>query len=385
MNHQHTLDGTRPFAFGCIVAGTLAAAAMSAGAAPPTTTESKTAHGDAVVRTRSVGGTSEADAQRVAEGLRQHGMTIAKAIELAEAQLKGQAVEVHCASTSRRSGATDGPMSLDVTVVDASGRVMVATVDVATGKIASTRAATGDPMSASDEHHGIIKGSEFRGRDVVNAMNRKIGDITELAIDEARGRVAYAIVDLDDSSRVIAVPWSSLHHDEKVCRIDLRGPRDIDTAPAFEPSAWPRMNTDEFGQPIAEFYGTPLYGRDMSLPTGTPFTLIKLSDVIGMNIQSPTGEALGEIEDLVIDPDSGRISYAALSFGGFLGFNDKLFAVPWDALSARKDGKVVFAVTKERLKDAPGFDKKNWPATANPSFERNVRDFYRKRTAGANE
>ena len=59
----------------------------------------------------------------------------------------------------------------------------------------------------------------------------------------------------------------------------------------------------------------------------------------------------------MLDVPSGRVAYAVLSFGGFLGMGEKLFVVPWSALTLDTVNKrFVLDVTKERLKDAPGFD-----------------------------
>lgn len=54
--------------------------------------------------------------------------------------------------------------------------------------------------------------------------------------------------------------------------------------------------------------------------------------VTGDSVRNANGDDLGRIEDLVIDVESGRVNYAVLSFGGFLGIAGKLFAVPWEAL-----------------------------------------------------
>ena len=54
--------------------------------------------------------------------------------------------------------------------------------------------------------------------------------------------------------------------------------------------------------------------------------------ITGDKVINMAGEHLGKIEDLMIDLGNGRIAYAVLSFGGFLGFGNKLFAVPWEAL-----------------------------------------------------
>ncbi len=93
-----------------------------------------------------------------------------------------------------------------------------------------------------------------------------------------------------------------------------------------------------------------------------PSRVISASSVKGSNVWNYTGEKLGNIDDVMFDMESGRITYALLSFGGFLGFGDKLFAVPWAALEPNPDEKSFnLNVAKETLEDAPGFDKDNWP------------------------
>ncbi len=74
------------------------------------------------------------------------------------------------------------------------------------------------------------------------------------------------------------------------------------------------------------------------------------------------GEHVGKIEELMIDVTTGRVAYAVLSFGGFLGFGGKLFALPWSALTVDEPHKrFVCNVTKEALDRMPGFDKQHWP------------------------
>jgi sporulation protein YlmC with PRC-barrel domain len=88
------------------------------------------------------------------------------------------------------------------------------------------------------------------------------------------------------------------------------------------------------------------------------------STIKGYKVVDTNGDNLGKIEDLMIDLDSGRIAYAALSFGGFLGMSDKLFAVPWQALSPIANGQTfVLAVPREVLEKAEGFDRDKCPTT----------------------
>jgi sporulation protein YlmC with PRC-barrel domain len=97
------------------------------------------------------------------------------------------------------------------------------------------------------------------------------------------------------------------------------------------------------------------------------------SVLVGKKVENRQGENLGKIEELAVDVQNGKIAYAVLSFGGFLGLGDKLFAIPWNALTLKPDQRpddqiFIFDVSKERLKSAPGFDKNAWPDTANPQW-----------------
>jgi sporulation protein YlmC with PRC-barrel domain len=82
-----------------------------------------------------------------------------------------------------------------------------------------------------------------------------------------------------------------------------------------------------------------------------------------MRVRNREGEDLGVIDEIVLDMRSGRIAYAVLAFGGFLGIGNKLFAVPWDALTA--DGGALLAdASRRELEESPGFDPDHWPETA---------------------
>lgn len=89
---------------------------------------------------------------------------------------------------------------------------------------------------------------------------------------------------------------------------------------------------------------------------------VRASKLIGMDVRNVQGERLGEIKDLIVDVSNDRVHYAILSFGGFLGVGDKLFAYPVRSFTQTGDGdKLVLNVDKSRLKGAPGFEKDRYP------------------------
>src|SRR5690606_15840316 len=115
--------------------------------------------------------------------------------------------------------------------------------------------------------------------------------------------------------------------------------------------------------------------------TGTPdySSVMRIGSVTGMKVKNPDQEELGTIDELVINVNGGQVRYAALSFGGVLGLGDKLFAIPWDALQYKQNDDesfFVLSVSKERLKTAPGFDKSEWPDTANPNWQEEISVYY---------
>ncbi|KAB2970240.1 PRC-barrel domain-containing protein [Zoogloea sp.] len=105
--------------------------------------------------------------------------------------------------------------------------------------------------------------------------------------------------------------------------------------------------------------------------------LMGADTLIGNDVYSHKAEMLGEVKEIMLDMRTGRIAYAVLSFGGFIGLGDKLFAIPWEALTLDTMNKrFMLDVDKEQLERAPGFDKDTWPDMANPEWAEGIRAYY---------
>lgn len=105
--------------------------------------------------------------------------------------------------------------------------------------------------------------------------------------------------------------------------------------------------------------------------------VLSATTMIGDDVVNARGEDLGTIEEIMLDLDQGRVAYAVLSFGGFLGLGDKLFAIPWDALEVDEaHERFILNVDKDTLKNAPGFDKDNWPETTESQWLVGVYEHY---------
>jgi len=105
---------------------------------------------------------------------------------------------------------------------------------------------------------------------------------------------------------------------------------------------------------------------------------LRASKVIGMKIHNAQGESLGKIDDLIIDINNERVAYAILSFGGTVGVGDKLFAYPLSLFkpAADRNDQLVLNVEKEKLKNAPGFERKNWPDWNQAQYRSDVDKYF---------
>src|SRR5436853_6581567 len=123
--------------------------------------------------------------------------------------------------------------------------------------------------------------------------------------------------------------------------------------------------------------GAPMIGAERRRSDGPGPEVMDAATLIGDGVVNSSGEDLGKIEAIMLDVTTGRIAYAVLSFGGFLGLGAKLFAIPWSALTLDAGEKrFILNVTKERLENAPGFDKDHWPSMADSTWATEIHAYY---------
>ena len=105
--------------------------------------------------------------------------------------------------------------------------------------------------------------------------------------------------------------------------------------------------------------------------------VISTATIIGDKVVNRTGESFGKIEELMLDLEKGRVAYAVLSFGGVMGMGEKLFAIPFEALKLDATREhFTLDVDKEKMRNAPGFDKKNPPQASDRTWGAEVYKFY---------
>jgi len=120
--------------------------------------------------------------------------------------------------------------------------------------------------------------------------------------------------------------------------------------------------------------GTPADGDDTA--TVETHRLIAAEKVQDTTVYNRNGDNLGSVYGLMIDKVSGRVSYAVMSFGGFLGIGERYHPLPWGTLTYDTAlGGYVVDLTREQLEGAPSYtsDESPWER---PGYGRNVYDYY---------
>ena len=268
------------------------------------------------------------------------------------------------------------------------------------------------PTGEADiDNPAFLSAGTIKGDKVVNRAGDNLGKIEELMIDLENGRIAYAVVShggfLGIGNKLFSIPWKAftLRVHEHAFFLDI--PKEtLEKAEGFDKDKWP-LTRQELSSPYTYYGYQPYWETGVAGPTGISTGMpgetesermarmekerrtgmpgeteserisrmgsmadrdnpefLSASTIEGDKVVNRAGDDLGKIEELMIDLENGRIAYAVLSFGGFLGMSDKLFAIPWQALKLRlHEHAFVLDIPKETLEKAEGFDKDNWPLT----------------------
>jgi len=247
-----------------------------------------------------------------------------------------------------------------------------------------------------------VRSSELIGRNIQNPSGKSVGEISDLVIDAKDGTIRYAAVTygglLGIGNKMYAVPFQAFEcrhdpddRDEYVLVLDVTE-KQLEGDQGFDEDHWPNFADPTFTEGINKRYKVRRdqrradadQDRDRVARTDRRMagSVIRASQMHGLNIQNSQGKSVGEIQELVIDANHGRVNYAAVSYGGFLGFGDKLFAVPFEAFRCQQnpDDKdehiVVLNVTQEQLEGAKGFDQEHWPNFADRQFTNGLYERY---------
>lgn len=230
----------------------------------------------------------------------------------------------------------------------------------------------------------VYTGSDLIGMTVKNADNENVGTINDAVVDLNSGKIRYVAVSFGGfagiGDKLFAVPFKavSVHRgDSPYVEFDV-SEKTLENAQGFDQNKWPDFGDTKWVMMNDRAYE---YERDNQVNDGrlatddadspVDVTAMRLSTLSGITVKNTQGETIGSISDVALDTTRGKVEYVALSFGGFAGIGDKLFAVPLDALKFQKgdnENFLVMNVTEKELENRQGFDQSNWPHKADSAW-----------------
>jgi sporulation protein YlmC with PRC-barrel domain len=251
----------------------------------------------------------------------------------------------------------------------------------------------------TDEHEqngSLAKASALMGRNVINTQNESLGELYDPVVDQDGKRISHLVLAeggvLGIGATLRPVPTEAAKL-KRVSTVEVTSPAPAPPAPtaARRPGreAWvlevdvtqerfqeaPTLEDDwsvvedpEWAAKLDAFYGLEDLERHEEQQT------YRGSQLTGTRVRDRTRlRDLGNLREIVFEIGTGQIRYGALADGGFLGFDETLVAVPWEAFTVQEiDGwtefNLVLDASEEQIDGAAGFDHNNWPRVADPGL-----------------
>jgi sporulation protein YlmC with PRC-barrel domain len=250
-----------------------------------------------------------------------------------------------------------------------------------------------------------FKASQLIGCAITNTKNESLGEIQDIVLDHGNQRIAYAVVSfggfLGMGEKYFAMPWRLIAIDQRSSgdtpRVTLGlDPKTLEATSGFDKHKWPDMGNAAWVKQVDDYFaahkevareggatdpkgsaadGTSGVDRP---PTSNQFVHRRLGRLIGMSVVDAKQSHLAEVEDLVVDPRTAAIDGMLLSFGGTLGFGEKIVLVPADALTLDREKDVfVFPCSKADM-EAMVLVGNKWPALSDSQWLTNGRELCAK-------
>jgi sporulation protein YlmC with PRC-barrel domain len=239
--------------------------------------------------------------------------------------------------------------------------VPVLSLPMAMSAFAADTDKTAATDSASRKGYRDIRASTLIGQNVENAQGENLGEIKDLIIDVNNERVFYAVLEfggfLGMGEKLFAYPMRVFKHkdgtlDKLVLNVD-KGK--LKAAPGFARDNWPDWLT--YGDEVDRYYGETVKLKEMPNQK-----LRRASELIGQDVNDRAGKDIGEIEDIVVNMNNGKVHYAVLEFDQSWNLNDKLISLPLRAFTyAADDDDLILNVDKAAIDTKRAFDKDRWP------------------------
>jgi sporulation protein YlmC with PRC-barrel domain len=252
----------------------------------------------------------------------------------------------------------------------------------------------------------LISGDKIMGTDVMTHTDEKLGNVEELVINQNNDEIQYVVVSSEGMLHPVPMqaiqcsdkdPQAADSGREQEKKLTINMTRDqFHQSPTVESVDIQQLSDQSLKQRIESFYSTQMEGtwdrmksdvkeripgtqerqqRQQQQTTGQQATLLKYSDIKGLDVQNLNDEKIASVSDVVIHSRKGNLAYALVDFGGMLG--GKTAAVPWSALSIQPDGSLArLDATEDKLQTAALSERGNITELNQKQFAQRVHEVF---------
>ncbi|MBI3800697.1 MAG: PRC-barrel domain-containing protein [Deltaproteobacteria bacterium] len=212
---------------------------------------------------------------------------------------------------------------------------------------------------------------------IANPEGAEIGTVKDFVLDLKAGRIAYIVGVFDQigesSKRIFVIPWEAAKVDSEINTFTLNeGKTVLESAPSFAPDPWANLPTSQWTGAVRAYWKEKLR-HNFSAVSTPDFALYKASALVGMTIKNLAGRDVGTIEQLLMEPETGSIAYAVLSFEDTEKRTHTVFyALPWDSVQVNPVQHTFVAdVDRKMFTSSRGVSHERLGSNSSPrAFER---------------
>lgn len=208
-----------------------------------------------------------------------------------------------------------------------------------------------------------MRASRLIGSDVKNAQGEKLGEIKDLMVDVSEQKVEYAVLThggiLGMGDKLFAYPvrvfQPAADKDELLLNVDKEKLKD---APGFAYDQWPKWGEESaYERDVDRYFGIP------TLAPKRTGDLRRATSLIGSNVYDRENQDAGDLRDLLISMNSGRVRHVVVELDASWLADGKLVALPLRVLDLPLDkNDPVLNIDRSQIDTARAFDKNDWPA-----------------------
>lgn len=242
----------------------------------------------------------------------------------------------------------------------------------------SAGALHGQEMGAGQQVMRDVRATRLLGMEVRNSEGERLGEIRDVVLDIDNQQVHYIVLSHGDtvsSEKLFIYPFEAFDaaKESETLVLDLSRER-LEKAPGVDMSQWPEWNDPAYQADVDRHFG-----EERRATSGSGARLTSVRELLDKDVTGRTGRHLGDIEDIVVNIDDGRIHYVAMEFARNRELSGKLLPLPLEAfdLPARQGDPldVELKADASQLDISLAFNKDAWPNINDPQYRAEVEQY----------